>query len=284
MISHWNWSLSTACLQAYVEAYACHGDLGITAEEYSDRLEAILQKHLGPAPPAAEVAARLASLHKTDLYLAIACARQNPCAWERFLMLYGDYVQVVARVVSPSREVAGDLAGNLPGHLFLPGRSGACRMASYDGQATLATWLRVIITRQASNVRTANRPESLADLPDVVDELGLRRIESGLRSAKYAAMVSQAYDAAGAALSDRERLVIRWKFQDELSAQEIAGLLKVHPSTVCRLLQNTYRKLKRESAALLAARYRLGAAAVAECLEEAREGPSYSLLSAIAAE
>jgi DNA-directed RNA polymerase specialized sigma24 family protein len=96
-------------------------------------------------------------------------------------------------------------------------------------------------------------------------------------------MVRPAFAAAGAALSERERLIILWKYKDGLSSQEIAGLLAVHPATVCRQFQRVYRKMARESARLLASQFHLSAAAVAECLEEAREGNNYSLLSAIEA-
>jgi RNA polymerase sigma-70 factor len=224
-------------------------------------------------------------LYKNDLYLSAACAEQKPSAWERFLSLYHDYIQAMARFVTQTQDMANDLAGNLPGHLFLPDRSGCSRMASYDGQVALATWLRVIMTRQAINEREckASGHKSLDELPDLVDEMNLQRLESNARAAKYAAMVRPAFEAAGAALSERERLLILWKYKDGLSSQEIAGLLAVHPATICRQLQEVYRKLARESALLLASQFHLSAAAVAECLEEAREGHNYSLLSAIEA-
>lgn len=271
-------------MRAYAEGYACHGDLDLDAQDFCSRLEVILQKHLGPESSPFAAAALFEGLHKTDLYLSMACARQNHSAWERFLKLYGDYIQAIARFMAQTRDMAIELASNLPGHLFLPDRSGRSRIASYDGQTMLATWLRVIITRQAINERKASSHESLGEMPDIVDEMGLQRIESGVRTAKYAAMVEQSFAAAGAALSTRERLLIRWKYKEGLSADEIAELLDVHPSTICRQFKQVYKKLAQESAKLLASQYRLSAAAVEECLKEAREGPGYSLLSAIEAE
>jgi RNA polymerase sigma factor, sigma-70 family len=272
-------------MRAYAEAYAYHGDLDLNEEDFSCCLETILQKHLGPQPSPSAATALCERLYKNDLYLSAACAQQKPSAWERFLSLYRDYIQAMARFVTQTQDMANDLAGNLPGHLFLPDRSGCSRMASYDGQVALATWLRVIMTRQAINEREckASGHKSLDELPDLVDEMNLQRIESNARAAKYAAMVRPAFEAAGAALSERERLLILWKYKDGLSSQEIAGLLAVHPATVCRQLQEVYRKLARESALLLASQFHLSAAAVAECLEEAREGHNYSLLSAIEA-
>lgn len=273
----------TSWMRAYAEGYACHGDLGLDAQDYCHHLETIVQKHLGPKSSPSAVAALFEGLHKADLYLSMACARHNQTAWERFLALYGDYIQAIARFMAQTRDMAIDLACNLPGHLFLPDRSGRSRIASYDGQTRLATWLRVIITRQALNERErqAGCPESFAEAVEVVDELGLHRIESGMRTAKYAAMVEPAFAAAVAALSPRERLIICWKYKDGLSSDEIARQLDVHPSTVSRQFRQAYKKLARESARLLQSQYRLSAAAVEECLKEAREGPGYSLLAAI---
>jgi RNA polymerase sigma-70 factor len=278
-------SLYTSWMQAYAEAYAYHGDLDLNAKDFSRRLETILQKHLGPQPSASAATALFDRLYKNDLYLSAACAQQKQSAWERFLSLYRDYIQAIARFVTQTQDMANDLAGNLPGHLFLPDRSGCSRIASYDGQTALATWLRVIMTRQAINERErkASGHESLDELPDLVDEMTLQRIECDARAAKYAAMVRQVFEAAGGALSHHERLLILWKYREGLSSQEIAGLLAIHPSTVCRQLQEVYRKLARESATLLASQFHLSAAAVEECLEEARDGGDYSLLSAIEA-
>ncbi|HJQ24951.1 MAG TPA: sigma-70 family RNA polymerase sigma factor [Blastocatellia bacterium] len=276
-------SLNHRCQQAYAEAAACHGDLALTAVDFCDRLESSLRAHLGPEINPAAVSALFENWHKTDLYLAMACARQDSRAWERLLALYQDYIQAIARFLMPTADAALEIAGNLPSHLFLPGRTGRCRIAGYDGQAVLATWLRVIITRQAVNERQrkANTHASLDELPDMKDTRALERLERGARSARYAAMIRESFAAACANLSARERLMLLWKYQDGLSSQEIARLLGVHPSTLCRQLQEAYAKLARASTTLLATRHHLSAAAVAECLEEACGEPEYSLLSLI---
>src|SRR5689334_1008404 len=110
-------SLSIPWMRAYAAAYTCHGDLDLSEQDYCSRLETILQKHLGQQPSLSAAAACFESLHTSDLYLAMACARQNPNAWERFLLLYGDYLQTIARFVTQAQDLASEIASNLPGHL-----------------------------------------------------------------------------------------------------------------------------------------------------------------------
>src|SRR5262249_12732431 len=127
------------------------------------------------------------SLHCDDLYLAFACAKHSPQAWDRFTKSYRRYIHNLAAFVSPVKSVAYELAENILADLFLPDRSGRSRIASYDGRSSLATWLRVLICNSAINERARkfNNMAQLDDLRERADEEAVRSVEMALRSSRY---------------------------------------------------------------------------------------------------
>jgi len=277
--------LSSLCDQAYSAGYALHGDLQLDREAFHSHIQRIIAKHLGldALPDAALMLCN--RLHTDDLYLALACAQQNARAWEVFFSAYRAYIRGMARSALPAEAAAMDLADSLPGHLFLPDRAGQSRVASYDGQTSLATWLRVIIIHLAINhqARKANGHEPLESVLGMADELSLQRIETALRASSFEPLIQAAIQTAGQGLSQRERLIMLWRYEDGLSGQEIAQLLEVHPSTITRELQRIYQKLRAEVFTQLTKTYHLSAGALDDCLVELQENPNYSILSALQA-
>jgi RNA polymerase sigma factor (sigma-70 family) len=219
------------CDGAYADGYAVHGDMQLDNEVFRRRLQTIIEKHLGRKASPDAALMLFNSLHTNDLYLAVACGQQSETAWEAFLKAYRGYIRCMARFALPVEEAAIDLADSLPGHLFMPALDNKSRIASYDGHTSLATWLRVIIINLAINrqTRKANKHESMEYLPEMIDEMSLQRIETAVRANKYAPFIEAALRAASASLSQRERLIVLWRYDDGLAGQEIAQLLEVHP-------------------------------------------------------
>ena len=102
----------------------------------------IIEKHLGSNATPAAALSFFSTLHTTDLYLTIACSQSGDRAWTRFVTAYQKYMDKVARFVSPTSDAARELASDVMADLFLHDRSGRSRIASFDGQQSLATWLR----------------------------------------------------------------------------------------------------------------------------------------------
>lgn len=113
----------------------------------------VIDKHVGPNAFPADRLSFLRTLHTDDLYLALACANPTESAWRCFAAAYQKLINKVARQVSPTSGAGHELAGNVLGDLFMPGRSGRRRIESFDGQQSLSVWLRVIVTRRAINAR-----------------------------------------------------------------------------------------------------------------------------------
>jgi RNA polymerase sigma factor (sigma-70 family) len=215
-----------------------------------------------------------------NLYLTVACSRSSDRAWTRFVTAYQKYIDKVARFVSPTSDAARELASGVMADLFMPDRSGHSRIASFDGQQSLATWLRVLMSHRATNLRMLkwNTCGSIERLSDVADVAAITRLEAALSASKYEAILEDCFRLASESLTDRERLILLLRYDDRLRVFEIARALGVHPSGITRQLQNTHLKLQKKIISVLTLKYHLGPAAIKECLVDLLENPAHSLL------
>lgn len=275
-------TFSSLVAQAYRKGYAQHGEIDLKAERFENCLCLVMEKHPdsnGPAATATWVD-YFQTLRTTDLYLTVACAQPTELAWKRFITAYQRFINEVARFVSPSNDVARELAENLLSDLFLPDGSGRSRIASFDGRQSLATWLRVVISRRAINhgllkwngFERGDRP------PDVADKASIGRIEAAIRSNRYEAILHECLKLASESLTDRERLMLLMRYDEGLRLVEIAKVLAVHPSGITRQFQHIHLKLQKKIVSFLAVKYHLGPEAIKECLLDVIENPAHSLL------
>jgi RNA polymerase sigma-70 factor len=269
----------------YDAAGAFHGDLGLPVASWRTKVLAILLRCQKDSD--AEAAARFAErLHGNDLYLATCCAEGLDVAWRRFEALYQKYIDDLVRCLARNALQARDVGEGLLVDLFLPDRSGRSRIGSYDGRSSLATWLHVIITHRVANerVRKWNTVERPGDMPEVPDHTSLADFEADWRTQRYGPLINESLRKACEGLTTRESRMLVWRYQRGLLLEEIARLLSIHPSTVCRQLERVHDRLRREIIATLTTTYGLPDTVIDECLRdviERRDG-SVSLLRLIA--
>jgi RNA polymerase sigma-70 factor len=266
---------------SYNCGYACHGDLDLTPGEYSISLVAVIRKHTGDILQQVNLFDCFVRLHTDDLYLAFACSSPSQVAWVRFYGLYLSHVTDLARFASPTADAGAELASCVLSCLFLPDSSGRSHIASYDGQNTLASWLRMIVARRAINEykRKWNKLERIDITSEIVDEMAVERIEAGLRARRYDEIVKESYKTVSQHLTERERLIMIMLYEEGRSALEVSRLVGVHPSTISRQVRQIYKKLRRDIVSCLESRYGLSEAAVSECLADMVDNPSHSLLA-----
>ncbi|MEK6289061.1 MAG: sigma-70 family RNA polymerase sigma factor [Acidobacteriota bacterium] len=272
--------LSSLAAQAFSNGYAVHGEVDLQFEVFESYLYVAIEKHLGSNAPASTLLSFVRTLRTTDLYLALACAQPTESAWRRFINAYQKYINDVARFVSPTDEVARELADNLLSDLILPDGSGRSRIASFDGRQSLATWLRVVISRRAINYHLPKWSSfERSDHPaEVADKASLGRIEAALRNNRYAVILSESFKLASESLTDRERLMLLLRYEEGLRLVEIAKVLGVHASGITRQFQHIHLKLKKKIISVLAVKHHLGPEAIKECLLDVMENPAHSLL------
>lgn len=278
----------------YSEGYERYGDLGLEPHTFSDRVGAIVRKHLGPAPDTNDAVTFVRGLHGRDLYLATACAQHGPgletsksassaheasIPWKTFETTYKGHIHSLARFFHRAGVVADDLADNVLADLFLPDRSGVSRIASYDGRSSLATWLRVIVCNRAINARRSNNYSSQNTEigPEMPDQPALDNIELAVRAARYGPALQDSLAAACRGLTPRERLVLLWRYEHGLQLGQIARLLGIHQSNVTRQLERTQNKLRDEVITILSERHGLSRSAIQECLQDVVDNPGHNI-------
>ena len=178
------------------------------------------------------------ALHVADLYLACGCARGDAAAIRSFEQhVMPGARRAVARVDADPAfvdEVCSDVRVRL-----LTGEPP--RIARYLGHGPLLHWVQVTAMRIGhSRKRRAGRQHFTA-LDDMVDSRAdpeLAPLAEQLR-----APFGNAFTAALAELSARERNVLRLYLIDEISAEEIGTMYRVHRATVARWIAAARRKV-----------------------------------------
>jgi RNA polymerase sigma factor (sigma-70 family) len=181
---------------------------------------------------------------RADLFLAIACDRGVPGAWEalarRFLPGLGT---LVFRLGAPP-AVARAILEELPGELCSPPPRGGARtrIGTFDGSGSLAAWLAVHVRRRlVDRWRAARTCEPAGPL----EELPAPEIDPGdaLVAKETRARARSALESGWARMTTSEALACEWKLQGAMSQRQIAQLLGVCEPRVSRLLDAAQLKL-----------------------------------------
>tara|TARA_R110002096_G_scaffold350395_2_gene543549 strand:+ start:143326 stop:144183 length:858 start_codon:yes stop_codon:yes gene_type:complete len=174
-----------------------------------------------------------------ELYLARGCTLGNPEAVRVYEeTLAPEIARVLARM-GKAADVRADIAQNIFCRVFTGPDP---KISGYRGRGKLASWLRVVATREAldlSRVEARQTPltQSLLNEPDgeLSPELELIRIT-------YRNAIKKAFENAVQGLSTRDRLVLRHTL-DGATAAEIGNIYRVHRVTIARWLSSVRSKL-----------------------------------------
>jgi RNA polymerase sigma-70 factor (ECF subfamily) len=174
----------------------------------------------------------LQALHAGDLWIAFGCVAGDAGALATFEAHYAAEISTALRR-SFERAIAEDAELRLRERLFLVGADEVPRLASYAGRGALRPWLRSAAVRTAIDLMRARR-----ELPSDPDTLGAAgaAVDPLLASLKqrYRDEFRVAFGEATAMLTDRDRTLLRYRFVDDLSIDEIGVLYRVHRATVAR--------------------------------------------------
>lgn len=192
--------------------------------------------------------------------LAAATDAESQRAWDAFLAEYsGLLLHAIRRLGSEHDEVMDRYAFVL--EALQRDRYSRLRKFSVDGRGSFTTWLVAVVRRLCVDAHRSKygRPQGtgpatwqverrqLVEL--VANELALERLESPDAPIDELLTTREAHEAlrrALARLSVSDRLLLRLRFEDELSVPEIARLLGIDSSF------KVYRDINRLLAALRA--------------------------------
>lgn len=263
---------------AYSEAYGIHGDLGIELRTFSQHLHCILDKLLGNTASQAEAALLLRRLYTGDLYVGCACAHRSDVGWERFFARYRNFIVAMVRFFSRHSGDCPELSDSVLADLFLPDRTGHCRIASYDGRSTLATWLRVVIHNHVMNGRKQiNRSRQSAFPTEVAECPAMCDLDSRLTAERYQGVWKDSLADVCERLTDDERSLLLLRYERHLQLGQIARMIGIHQSNVTRQLDRLQARMRRDVISLLASKHHLSKFAIEECLADVLENPSHSV-------
>lgn len=174
----------------------------------------------------------LRSIHAGDLWIAFGCVSQSPQAMAAFETRYAPEVRnALRRSFDPGLAEQAEL--RLMDKLMFVADDDGSRLASYAGRGALTPWLRAAAVRTAIDLMRARRevpadPTTFEDISGAVDPL-LASLKQ-----RYRDEFRVAFGEAAAQLTDRDRTLLRYRFLDDLSIDEIGALYRVHRATVAR--------------------------------------------------
>jgi RNA polymerase sigma-70 factor, ECF subfamily len=203
------------------------------------------------APRAQDAAA--ARSNAADLYLACGCTLGIPEAVRIF--------EATLRAEAPAalhhmhlQPSAIDEVCQMTRVKLLVGEAGrAPRIAEYTGRGTLRGWTRVVLTRTALNALHGQRREvpledALLDQPatDTCDPK-----LSCLRD-RFGVTLDRALEGAMRSLTADERVLLRQRFVDGLTSEQLARFHRKHRITMVRRINGILLELRTRTQALLA--------------------------------
>jgi RNA polymerase sigma-70 factor (ECF subfamily) len=257
--------------------HAYYGDVEVSQDLFGDYVWNIVGKHLSDSTGESMVMDFARRLYLRDLYLACGCVHKRDRAWAAFdahyRKLIADLVRFCYRHGTDSEEVADSVLVSL----YFNDRSGRQRIASYDGRSSLATWLRVIVTNRAINDRNERRHSTDDEVGDVADSRALTDVEFSLRADRYGRVFSEALAQALRDISDKERLMLLWRYEQNLPLGEIAQLIGIHQSNVTRQLLRVQDAIRSRVIRCLSSDFHMTPSAIDECLTDVVENPQFSI-------
>jgi RNA polymerase sigma-70 factor (ECF subfamily) len=219
--------------------------------DLEDRLSALVNEARAAWPSVAvpeerflaHVAGRLASggggadslgrLRAGDLYLACACAGGDPNATAAFLENFMPQVHAALASLGAGSGDREELVQHLADLLFVADGDRPGAIATYSGRGSLRSWVRSVAVRtgmrQLGRARAAAADdEALASVPAADDQ------EIHVLRARYGEAFRAAFRDALAALTPRQRNLLKQHTIDELTVDQIGRLYRVHRATAAR--------------------------------------------------
>lgn len=206
--------------------------------------------------------------HLDELRLARSAADGDTAAVRQVDALIGLEAAAAARRIDPSAAFADEVRQALRVRLLV-GEHGPARIAAYQGRGPLRAWIGVAALRIALNLRRGVR--ATADV-DVIAELASAEPDPELRHLKtlYRAEFREALEAALAALSERDRAILRLVYVDGLRLAQLGKLYNVHESTASRWVKSAVEAVAEDARRRLIARLSISATSVDQIAQMVR--------------
>lgn len=230
-------------------------------------------------PDALRSVAAIDAVHGRDLYLACACADGNAAAIEAFVDRFCVDIERWSARAGLTGSERGDALQDLHIDLFWPEPPRTPQIATYSGRAPLRAWLRAVTMHAAIKLRrgrgtTVSAGERDAPAASQADAFSIAWATTGspeLVAMKHAAEASfeAAFSLAMEQLTPPERTLLRQRYLDGLTIDDLAPLHGVHRATMARRLAQARAAVIERTRAALGERFGLAASAIDGVLRHA---------------
>jgi RNA polymerase sigma-70 factor (ECF subfamily) len=225
---------------------------GVSCDHLAGILAEVFQKYAGASAQPREFCS---SLKIEELVLARACAAGNERAWEVFMARYREKLYEmglhITREDSAARELSDSLYAELYGTVTRDGVR-VSKLSFYTGRGSLEGWMRTVMAQE--HVNRYRRQKREVSLEEETEEGAQFASPESEEVAAVDPRLESATDEALAALSPEERFILAAYYLDDRTLADIARMLGVHESTICRKLEKLAKSLRKQIVAGLARR------------------------------
>jgi RNA polymerase sigma-70 factor (ECF subfamily) len=191
-----------------------------------------------------------------DLYLACACTAGDAAAIASFDEELAPIMRAAVRRIDRRDDFVDEVVQIIRERVLVAEPGAVPRIAEYTGQGPLRAWVRIAAIRIAMNLRRDRRRDILVDDDRLFETIAADHQPGSAE--RYREAATAALRTAFAALSPRERNLLRMHHLHELTVDELAPSLGVHRATVARWIAAARERLLAETRAALAARLEVG--------------------------
>jgi RNA polymerase sigma-70 factor (ECF subfamily) len=250
-----------ACLdRAVARARAAWPELPVNVAGFVE----FLAESLADEPDASTA---LEARHVDDLYLAFACLERSAHAHRAFERDYLVHVDRFVARFGRGPAFADEIRQQLRERLLLGRGDSGPRLAEYAGLGPLLAWVRVAAARAAIDLARKNAAApGHEDLHEVALAADGTDAEARAIKARHGAELQAALEAALAALTAKQRTLLRMHYVDGYSLERMAVAYRVHRATVARWLQTARAELVRRTREHAVARLAVPAAELSSLL------------------
>jgi RNA polymerase sigma-70 factor, ECF subfamily len=225
-----------------------------------------------------EPIAELSRLRAAELYLALACVHaEDPGAAiaeldRRYLARVGDAV----RSVDPSAAFLDDVKQRLREKLLLPRTGREPALLGYSGTGPLSSWIKAAAVRTALNARRPAARDVGASAAGAIAISGADP-ELALLKNRHQKEFKEAFHAALAELTARERTLLKLHLVDGVTTDKLGRMYQVDKSTVSRWITRARSQVVEVARAALGRRLKLPSGELASLMKLVRSDLDLSL-------
>jgi RNA polymerase sigma-70 factor, ECF subfamily len=225
------------------------------------------------------IEAALASLCVSDLYLACAVGRGDATALRAFEAQLEHVAGAIAHLDGGSALV-GDVTQAVRDRVLASSAGGKAKIFDYRGRGDLRGWLRVVAVREALQLMRARKRET-----PISDDLATKlAAEEPALPTEERRIYREAFTAALATLSPRDRNLLRQQYIYGANIDELGALYGVHRATVARWIAQIRDTLLRRTRHHIGEALRLTGDDLDSAMGRIGEHLDYSLRHTLSAE